>query len=173
MATVPTTNLDDQCESLNMDEEQFQFSSPTNGHLAAKREATVGDSNGFSPAVALDASFNESVTDSFVQIECLKVSQLESTRISATCPPADFELEQDISKVQSDQGDSQNPLNAGFIKYASVSDSLLETPKIPSWDSAVFVDSDSETGTNCSGFRQIRFIASLAFPNNFCKGIGY
>nr|CAG4638636.1 EOG090X0AQH [Cyclestheria hislopi] len=128
---IPVTNLDDANQDNQADNEQYQFSSPTNG---------------------LDASLNESVVDSFAQSDGLKFPQLESTRISTTSALVDFELEQDVSKIQSEPGiDSQNPLNAGFIKGDKMSvtdsglvDSILANQQVPSEDSLVFLEPESE-----------------------------
>ena len=165
--SIPVTNLDDENASAStasappsVDQEaqqqQYQFSSPTNVGLMVDDSQTAHHNQGFSPALQLESSLlNESTIDSFVQPgDGLKPSlpQLESTRISSTYPPADFESEQDISKVQSEPGDSDNPFNAGFVKEeensgldSGVIESILAaTPKQEtSLESSVF---EPETG---------------------------
>ena len=98
-----------------------------------------------------DGSLDESVTDSFVQPDGLKIPQLESTRISTTCQPGDFDSEQDVSKVASELGDSVNVLNAGFLSQGkdstdSAAESTQENKQISMESSSVFVESDSESG---------------------------
>lgn len=92
----------------------------------------------------LESSLDESVTTEYGM---LKPQILESTRLSVTCAPGESDLEADFSKVQSDF-DSQNPLNAGFVKSHMSSemgsDSTADV-KTNSMESSVFTD--SQTGT--------------------------
>jgi len=150
---IPVTNLDDENATGRTQSVELEFSSPTGLITGHERASNLDFNNASSPA--LNSSLDESVTDSFVQSDILKIPQLESTRISSgNCAPGDFESEeQDISKVASEFGDSISLLNAGFLKQknlsadsagdmASVQDSKLTSME----SSSVFVESDSELG---------------------------
>nr|CAG4637240.1 EOG090X0AQH [Ceriodaphnia reticulata]SVE73109.1 EOG090X0AQH [Ceriodaphnia reticulata] len=138
---MPVTSLDDEQQTTQSTQRE-EYGSPNNliSGLIQVSHAT----DGYSPARQLESSLNESVNDSYAPSEGLmKVPQLESTRISTTCAPEDFDPGADLSKVQSESGDSQNPLNAGFVKPDNTNQS---SSKLTSSENSVFVESDSETG---------------------------
>nr|CAG4646466.1 EOG090X0AQH [Macrothrix elegans] len=111
---VPVTNLDDEQEMARTPQRE-DFGSPSN--LVSGIVQVAHASEAFSPALQLESSLNESVNDSYAQSDGLiKVPQLESTRISTSCAPGEFDGDGELSKVQSETGDSFNPLNAGFVK---------------------------------------------------------
>ncbi len=136
---MPVTSLDDEQQTAQTTQRE-EYGSPNN--LISGLIQVPHTNDGYSPAPQLESSLNESVNDSYAQSEGLmKVPQLESTRISTTCAPEDFDPGADLSKVQSESGDSQNPLNAGFVKPDNP-----EQSKLTSTENSVFIESDSETG---------------------------
>lgn len=89
-----------------------------------------------SPALQFDGSLNESANDCYTPGDGIKLPQLESTRISNNYPGGDFEADNDLSKAQSEPGDSQNLFNTGFVK----------TNLIPA-DTSSLNESSSDLGT--------------------------
>lgn len=138
---MPVTSLDDEQQTNQ------NYGSPNSlivesNNLISGLIQVAHANDGYSPARQFESSLNESVNDSYAQSEGLmKVPQLESTRISNTCAPEDFDPGADLSKVQSESGDSQNPLNAGFVKPDH-----NQSSKLTSTENSSFVESDSETG---------------------------
>jgi hypothetical protein len=132
---IPVTSLDDEHQTSQHTIKAENCNSPS--YLAVESTEVVNANDAYSSALQLESSLNESANDSYVQVEgLLKLPQLESTRISIT--------DADLSKVQSESGDSQNPLNAGFVKpnYANQSSSKLDPNEI-----SVFIESDSDAGS--------------------------
>lgn len=130
---VPVTSLDE--EQVQQTTKVEDCNSPNYLTIGSAEVANVNDA--YSPALQLESSLNESANDSYVQVEgLLKLPQLESTRISIT--------DADLSKVHSESGDSQNPLNAGFVKpnLDNQSSSKLDPNEI-----SVFLESDSDAGS--------------------------
>lgn len=129
---IPVTSLDDEQQKIQKDKDQ-DYESPH--HLAVESAETAHANEAYSPGLQLESSLNESANDSYVQVEgLLKLPQLESTRISVT--------DADLSKIHSETGDSQNPLNAGFVKpnYDNQSSSKFDSNEI-----SVFAE-DSDAG---------------------------
>ncbi|XP_046440888.1 uncharacterized protein LOC124191811 isoform X2 [Daphnia pulex] len=130
---VPSS-LDDEQQALQQTTKAEDCSSPN--YLTIESAEVANANDAYSPALQLESSLNESANDSYVQVEgLLKLPQLESTRISVT--------DADLSKVQSESGDSQNPLNAGFVKpnFDNQSSSKLDPNEI-----SVFMESDFDAG---------------------------
>nr|SVE75930.1 EOG090X0AQH [Daphnia hispanica] len=118
----PVTSLDDEQQKITKGNDE-DYDSPH--HLAVESVEVAHANDAYSSTLQLESSLNESANDSYVQVEgLLKLPQLESTRISIT--------DADLSKVQSETGDSQNPLNAGFVKpnYDNQSSSKLDSNEI-------------------------------------------
>lgn len=131
--TFEKSSLDDEQQALQQTTKTEDCSSP---NYLTIESAEVANANDAYSALQLESSLNESANDSYVQVEgLLKLPQLESTRISVT--------DADLSKVQSESGDSQNPLNAGFVKpnFDNQSSSKLDPNEI-----SVFMESDSDAG---------------------------
>ncbi|EFX88605.1 hypothetical protein DAPPUDRAFT_95443, partial [Daphnia pulex] len=126
--------VDDEQQALQQTTKAEDCSSPN--YLTIESADVANANDAYSHALQLESSLNESANDSYVQVEgLLKLPQLESTRISVT--------DADLSKVQSESGDSQNPLNAGFVKpnFDHQSSSKLDPNEI-----SVFMESDSDAG---------------------------
>nr|SVE87549.1 EOG090X0AQH [Daphnia similis] len=122
---IPVTSLDDEQQKVQKGKAE-DYDSPQ--HLVVAEVANANDA--YSPAPQLESSLNESANDSYVQVEgLLKLPQLESTRISMT--------DADLSKIQSETGDSQNLLNAGFVKPNSENQS---SSKLDSNEISVFAE---------------------------------
>ncbi|XP_057371312.1 uncharacterized protein LOC130692251 isoform X2 [Daphnia carinata] len=131
---IPVTSLDDEQQKIQKGKNE-DYDSPQ--HLVVESAEVANANDAFSPAPQLESSLNESANDSYVQVEgLLKLPQLESTRLSMT--------DADLSKIQSETGDSQNPLNAGFVKpnFDNQSSSKLDSNEI-----SVFAE-DSDAGSN-------------------------
>nr|SVE75298.1 EOG090X0AQH [Daphnia dolichocephala] len=129
---IPVTSLDDEQQKIQV-ARGGDHDVPND--LAVESAEVAQANDAYSPALQLESSLNESANDSYVQVEgLLKLPQLESTRISVT--------DADLSKVQSESGDSQNPLNAGFVKpnYDNHSSSKFDSNEI-----SVFAE-DSDAG---------------------------
>nr|SVE74354.1 EOG090X0AQH [Daphnia barbata] len=119
---IPVTSLDDEQQKVQLARDA-DYDSPNHPTVESAEVTQANDA--YSPALLLESSLNESANDSYVQVEgLLKLPQLESTRISVT--------DADLSKVQSESGDSQNPLNAGFVKpnHDNHSSSKLDSNEI-------------------------------------------
>jgi hypothetical protein len=132
---IPVTSLDDEQQTPQQKTKGEDCNSPN--YLAVESTEVTNPNDAYSPALQLESSLNESANDSYVQVEgLLKLPQLESTRISIT--------DADLSKVHSESGDSQNPLNAGFVKpnFDNQSSSKLDPNEI-----SVFIESDSDAGS--------------------------
>lgn len=71
--------------------------------------APPGEGKLFSPGLLESTALDESVNDSYQEVS----KNLESTRLSNHTAPPDFDS--DLSKVHQEEGDSRNPLNAGFL----------------------------------------------------------
>nr|SVE80886.1 EOG090X0AQH [Daphnia magna] len=129
---IPVTSLDDEQQKIQKTKDE-DYDSPQ--HLVVESAEVANANDAFSPAPQLESSLNESANDSYVQVEgILKLPQLESTRISMT--------DADLSKIQSETGDSQNLLNAGFVKPNCDNQS---SSKLDSNEISVFAeDSDAE-----------------------------
>lgn len=134
---VPVTlSLDDEQQALQQTTKADDCSSSSPNYLTIESAEVANANDAYSSALQLESSLNESANDSYVQVEgLLKLPQLESTRISVT--------DADLSKVQSESGDSQNPLNAGFVKpnFDNQSSSKLDPNEI-----SVFMESDFDAG---------------------------
>nr|SVE73730.1 EOG090X0AQH [Daphnia atkinsoni] len=129
---TPVTSLDDDHQKIQKDKDQ-DYDSPN--HLAVESAEMAHANEAYSPGLQLESSLNESANDSYVQVEgLLKLPQLESTRISVT--------DADLSKIHSETGDSQNPLNAGFVKPNCDNQS---SSKLDSNEISVFAE-DSDAG---------------------------
>nr|SVE70595.1 EOG090X0AQH [Daphnia similis]SVE72480.1 EOG090X0AQH [Daphnia similis] len=129
---IPVTSLDDDQQKIQKGKDK-DYDSPQ--HLVVESAEVANANDAFSPAPQLESSLNESANDSYVQVEgLLKLPQLESTRISMT--------DADLSKIQSETGDSQNPLNAGFVKPNCDNQS---SSKLDSNEISVFAE-DSDAG---------------------------
>nr|SVE80293.1 EOG090X0AQH [Daphnia magna] len=131
---IPVTSLDDEQQKIQKTKDE-DYDSPQ--HLVVESAEVANANDAFSPAPQLESSLNESANDSYVQVEgILKLPQLESTRISMT--------DADLSKIQSETGDSQNLLNAGFVKPNC--DNQFSS-KLDSNEISVFAE-DSDAGYN-------------------------
>lgn len=129
---IPVTSLDDEQQKIQKTKDE-DYDSPQ--HLVVESAEVANANDAFSPAPQLESSLNESANDSYVQVEgILKLPQLESTRISMT--------DADLSKIQSETGDSQNLLNAGFVKPNCDNQS---SSKLDSNEISVFAE-DSDAG---------------------------
>lgn len=135
---IPVTSLDDEQQTAHAIQKE-DFGSPDT--LNPDLIQVSHNNEAYSPALQLESSLNESVNDSYAHPDgVMKLPQLESTRISVTCAPGEFDPDGDLSKVQSEAGDSHNPLNAGFIKPQ---DNQSSSRMTSSAETSVFADSDS------------------------------
>lgn len=144
---MPVTSLDDEQQTTQTVRRE-EYGSPNTLTTESIQVSHANDP--YSPALQLESSLNESVNDSYVQVDGLmKLPQLESTRLSLTCATGDFDAEGDLSKVHSEPGDSQypsdsqNPLNAGFMKSSNENQS---SSKLTSPENSVFAETDSVAG---------------------------
>lgn len=143
---MPVTSLDDEQQTTQTAQRE-EYGSPNNLMTGLIQVSQTNEP--YSPALQLESSLNESVNDSYAQVDGLmKLPQLESTRLSLTCAAGEFDPEGDLSKVQSESGDfqnpldSQNPLNAGFVKPSNDN----QSSKLTSPENSVFAESDSIAG---------------------------
>lgn len=144
---IPVTSLDDELQTTQTIPQE-EYGSPNNQTSGLIQVSHGNDA--YSSGLQLESSLNESVNDSYAQADGLmKVPQLESTRLSLTCTPGDFDPEGDLSKVQSEPGDlhnpldSQNPLNAGFFKSNNENQS---SSKLATSENCIFTESNSVEG---------------------------
>lgn len=138
---IPVTSLDDEQQTTQSIQRE-EYGSPTS--LMTGLIQVSHSNEAYSPALQLESSLNESVNDSLAQVDGLmKLPQLESTRLSLTCAAGEFDPEADVSKVQSESGDSQNPLNAAFIKSNNPNQS---SSKLMLTENSGFVEQDSDAG---------------------------